>query len=99
MTGWFDWFIALVAVIARGIASITGFGIDSLLTPALALETGTKLAVAAIAIPHAVGTALRFWILRRHVDRLALLGFGRRMGVARIRELECFSGVITRFAV
>jgi hypothetical protein len=42
----------------------------------LALETGTKLAVAAIAIPHAIGTAQRFWMLRRHVDRRLLLGFG-----------------------
>jgi uncharacterized membrane protein YfcA len=34
------------------------------------------VAVAAVAIPHAIGTAQRFWILRRHVDRRVLLGFG-----------------------
>lgn len=68
--------IAAVGVTSGAIASITGFGIGSLLTPALALETGTSLAVAAIAIPHFVGTAQRFWILRRHVDRTVLLGFG-----------------------
>ncbi|HSJ65210.1 MAG TPA: sulfite exporter TauE/SafE family protein [Gemmatimonadaceae bacterium] len=65
-----------VAVLAGGVAAVAGFGIGSLLTPALALQTGTKIAVAAVAIPHFVGTALRFWILRRHVDRRVLLGFG-----------------------
>ena len=72
----FGAFVALVGLIAAGIASVTGFGIGSLLTPVLAIETGTKLAVAAVSIPHLVGTAQRFWILRRHVDRHVLLGFG-----------------------
>ncbi|HVP14160.1 MAG TPA: sulfite exporter TauE/SafE family protein [Terriglobales bacterium] len=67
---------AAVAVLAGAIAAVAGFGIGSLLTPVLALRAGTKLAVAAIAIPHLVGTAQRFWILRRHVDRRVVLGFG-----------------------
>ncbi len=66
----------LLAVAAGGIAAVDGFGIGSLLTPALSVETGVKLAVAATAIPHFVGTALRFLILRRHVERRLLLGFG-----------------------
>ncbi len=68
--------LALTAIVAGGIAAVTGFGIGSLLTPVLALTTGTKVAVAAIAFPHFVGTAQRFWLLRRHVDRRVLLGFG-----------------------
>ena len=72
----FKIFVALVGLVAAGIASVTGFGIGSLLTPVLAIETGTKLAVAAISIPHAVATAQRFWLLRRHVDKRVLLGFG-----------------------
>jgi uncharacterized protein len=68
--------VAAVGLIAAGIAAVTGFGIGSLLTPVLAIETGTKVAVAAIAIPHVIGTAQRFWLLRRHVDRRVLLGFG-----------------------
>jgi uncharacterized membrane protein YfcA len=68
--------LGAVAVVAGGIAAVTGFGIGSLLTPTLATQAGTKLAVAAIAVPHFVGTAQRFWILRRHVDRRVLLGFG-----------------------
>jgi len=76
VTTLFAGFVALVGLVAAGIASVTGFGIGSLLTPVLAIETGTKLAVAAIAIPHVVGTAQRFWLLRRHVDHRVLLGFG-----------------------
>jgi uncharacterized protein len=68
--------IAVVAVLAGAVAAVTGFGAGSLLTPALAVETGTKLAVAAIAIPHFVATAQRFWMLRRYVDRHILAGFG-----------------------
>ncbi|HET9682744.1 MAG TPA: hypothetical protein VFP15_01500 [Gemmatimonadaceae bacterium] len=42
--------VALVGLVAAGIASVTDFGIGSLLTPVLAIQTGTKVAVAAIAI-------------------------------------------------
>ena len=72
----FAFLLSALAVVAGSIAAVTGFGIGSLLTPALSLETGTKLAVAAIAIPHFVATTQRFWILRRHVDMGVLLGFG-----------------------
>ena len=72
----FPLLVALVGVLAGGIASIAGFGIGSLLTPVLALRVDTQLAVAAVAIPHVIGTIQRFWRLRRHVDRRVLLGFG-----------------------
>jgi hypothetical protein len=72
----FDLLVAAVGIVAGAIAAVAGFGIGSLLTPTFAVETGTKLAVAAVAIPHFVGTIQRFWILRRHVDRRMLLGFG-----------------------
>jgi uncharacterized protein len=68
--------VAVVGVLAGGVAAVAGFGIGSLLTPLLALQTGTQLAVAAISIPHAIGTVQRFWKLRRHVHREVLLGFG-----------------------
>lgn len=67
---------AAVGMAAGSIASVAGFGIGSLLTPLLALETGTKAAVAAVSIPHLAGTLLRFWLLRRHVDRRVLWSFG-----------------------
>jgi uncharacterized membrane protein YfcA len=64
------------AVIAGGLAAVTGFGIGSLLTPILALQVDTRLAVAAVSIPHVVGTALRFWLLGGGVDRKVLWSFG-----------------------
>ncbi len=68
--------VGVVAVIAGAVASVAGFGIGSLLTPALSLALGVKLAVALIAVPHFAGTGLRLWRLRAHVDRSVLLGFG-----------------------
>ena len=68
--------VAAVAVLAGAVASVAGFGIGSLLTPVLSVSLGTKLAVALISIPHFIGTALRLWRLREHVDRRVLLGFG-----------------------
>jgi uncharacterized membrane protein YfcA len=65
-----------VSILAGALAAVTGFGIGSLLTPFLAVATGTKLAVAAVAIPHFVGTVQRFWLVRRHVDRRVLWRFG-----------------------
>ncbi|HEY9723477.1 MAG TPA: sulfite exporter TauE/SafE family protein [Oscillatoriaceae cyanobacterium] len=72
----FHFLIAAVATLAGAIAAVVGFGIGSLLTPLLGLEVGLKLAVALVAVPHAIATATRFWLLRRHVDKRVLLGFG-----------------------
>ena len=68
--------VFIVAAIAGSIASITGFGIGSVLTPLLATSVGTRLAVAAISIPHFFATVLRFWRLRGHVDKAVLIRFG-----------------------
>ena len=65
---WFDALALIVSVAAGAIAAVTGFGIGSLLTPLLALQVDTRLAVAAVSVPHVVGTALRFWHLRSSVD-------------------------------
>lgn len=68
--------IGVVAVIAGAISAVTGFGIGSLLTPLLALSVDTRAAVAAVAIPHVIGTAIRFWLLREGIDRRVLWSFG-----------------------
>jgi uncharacterized membrane protein YfcA len=73
---WSDAAVAAVGVIAGAVASVTGFGIGSLLTPVLALTVDTRVAVAAVAIPHLIGTSLRFWFLRHSVDRRVLWSFG-----------------------
>ena len=55
---------------------MTGFGIGSLLTPVLALQVDTRLAVAAVSIPHLIGTSLRFALMHGGVDRRVLWSFG-----------------------
>ena len=72
----FEALVIVAAVLAGAIGSISGFGIGSILTPLLAIRMDTKVAVAAVSIPHFVGTTLRFWGLRKHVDRSLLLNFG-----------------------
>src|SRR5262252_3645062 len=71
-----DLLLAVVAAVAAAIASVTGFGIGSLLTPVLSLQAPLKVAVAVVSVPHFIGTAVRFWMLRGHVDRRVLLTFG-----------------------
>lgn len=71
-----DALVVAVSVVAGGIAAVTGFGIGSLLTPMLALEVDTRLAVAAVSVPHVIGTALRFWLLTGSVDRRVFWNFG-----------------------
>jgi hypothetical protein len=73
---WSDVLVIIVALTAGAIAAVTGFGIGSLLTPLLALQVDTRLAVAAVSIPHVVGTALRFWLLQGGIDRRVLWNFG-----------------------
>jgi len=73
---WFDVVVLVVSVMAGGIAAVTGFGIGSLLTPLLTLRVDTQLAVAAVSIPHVLGTAVRFWGLHGRVDRRVLWNFG-----------------------
>jgi uncharacterized membrane protein YfcA len=68
--------LAIAGVIAGAIASITGFGIGSILTPTLAVWIAARTAVAVVSIPHLVGTALRFWFVRRDVDRRVMWSFG-----------------------
>jgi uncharacterized membrane protein YfcA len=71
-----DWLFGGLAVVAGAVAALAGFGIGSLLTPALSVAVGTKIAVALVAVPHIVATAARLWVLRASVDRRVLLGFG-----------------------
>jgi uncharacterized membrane protein YfcA len=68
--------LAVAGAIAGALASVVGFGIGSVLTPVFAIELDTKLAVAAVALPHVVGTAQRFLRLRKDVDLALLVRFG-----------------------
>lgn len=73
------WFLVatfVVAVLSGATAAVTGFGIGSLLTPLIATRYGMGVAIAAVALPHALATALRAWRLRAHVDGVVLRSFG-----------------------
>lgn len=65
-----------LAVVAGAVAAIAGFGIGSLLTPALGASIGIRAAVAVVALPHALATAARLWALRDAIDRTVLRSFG-----------------------
>ena len=88
----FSIFVFLVAMLAGGVAAISGFGIGSLLTLLLSVGYGIKLAVAIISVPHIIATAARFLSLHKHLDRrvfrrLARCGSAARCRItARIRE-------------
>jgi len=66
----------VAAVIAGAIASISGFGIGSVLTPVLSTQFDVRLAIAMVSLPHLAGTFARFLIVRTRIDREVLLGFG-----------------------
>jgi uncharacterized membrane protein YfcA len=66
----------LVAVIAGGVAAVSGFGIGSLLTPLLMLTMPTAHAVAVLAIPHALATTIRWLRLRSDVHGPTFRQFG-----------------------
>jgi uncharacterized membrane protein YfcA len=72
----FEAVVLLVGILAGAIAAVSGFGIGTLLTPLLAVQFGAKVGVAAVAIPHLVGTLVRFLGLRQHLDRPLFVRFG-----------------------
>jgi uncharacterized membrane protein YfcA len=67
---------AIAAVVAGAIAAISGFGIGSVLTPVLSTQLDVRLAIAAVSLPHLAGTLVRFLLVRAHLDREVLIGFG-----------------------
>jgi len=72
----FDIPLFLVSVIAGAVASISGFGIGSLITPFLAFKVGAGIAVAGVSIAHFLGTAFRFWKWKQYINKRILLSFG-----------------------
>jgi uncharacterized membrane protein YfcA len=66
----------LVSVLGGAVAAVSGFGIGSLLTPFLLISFVAADAVAIVAVPHAVATTVRFFGLRKHVDRPTFREFG-----------------------
>lgn len=70
--------IAAAAVLAGAVAAVSGFGIGSLLTPLLVVSVPmpTADAVAVLAVPHALATAIRWARLRHEVHGPTFREFG-----------------------
>jgi uncharacterized membrane protein YfcA len=66
----------VIGIMSGATAAVVGFGIGSLLTPLLLTRLGPTLAVAAVALPHLIATALRFVQHRHALDKSALARFG-----------------------
>ena len=66
----------IVGFFAGVTASVAGFGIGSFLIPLVSVQTGTKVAIALVTLPHFLGTSLRFWLLKSKVNRKILVRFG-----------------------
>ena len=76
--------VVAAGFLGGAVAAVAGFGIGSILTPLLAWQSGTRFAVAAVSIPHFVGTALRLYRMRRHIDHSVLVSFGIASAVGGI---------------
>lgn len=72
------------AVAGGAVAAISGFGIGSILTPTVASAHPANVAVAVVAIPHFVATAVRLWLVREHIDWQLLKSFGVMSAVGGI---------------
>jgi uncharacterized membrane protein YfcA len=65
-----------LGVISGATAAVVGFGIGSLLTPLLLMRLTPSIAVAVVALPHLVATALRYVQHRTAIDRRVVVRFG-----------------------
>src|SRR4030088_1003117 len=83
----------VAAVLAGAIASVSGFGIGSVLTPVLSTQFDVRLAIAMVSLPHLAGTFVRFLLVRTHIDREVLLGFGARSAIGGPRGGALHCGV------
>jgi uncharacterized membrane protein YfcA len=66
----------VVGLLSGATASVVGFGIGSLLTPLLLTRLTPTLAIAVVAIPHLIATAVRMVQHRRATNREVIVRFG-----------------------
>ena len=64
------------SALASAFTFLTGFGLGTILLPVFLVTMGPALAVAAVAPVHFFHNAGKLLLLRDHVDRNVLLGFG-----------------------
>ena len=68
--------ICLAAFLASGLTLFSGFGLGTLLLPAMALFFPIDLAIALTAVVHALNNLFNGWLLGRYADRGTVLKFG-----------------------
>ena len=68
--------VCLVALAASTLTFFSGFGLGTLLLPALALFMPLEQAIAATAVVHLLNGLFKLGLLRAHVDARVLLRFG-----------------------
>lgn len=68
--------LGLVALAAAVLTFFTGFGLGTILLPALALFMGPAQAVALTAVVHGLSNLLKFLTVKEHLDFRALMLFG-----------------------
>ncbi|TXH68821.1 MAG: sulfite exporter TauE/SafE family protein [Lysobacteraceae bacterium] len=68
--------VCTVAFLASLLSFFSGFGLGTLLLPALALFMPLEQAVAATAVVHLLNGLFKLGLLRAHVDRRVVLRFG-----------------------
>lgn len=68
--------VCTVALLASLLSFFSGFGLGTLLLPALALFMPLEQAVAATAVVHLLNGLFKLALLRGHIDRRVVLSFG-----------------------
>lgn len=68
--------VFVVGVLSGATAAVVGFGIGSLLTPLLLTRLTPTIAIAVVAIPHLIATAVRMVQHRRATNRDVVVKFG-----------------------
>ena len=104
MPTWFALFVAAVATLAGAIAAVAGTGVGSLVTPALSLRIDMRDAVLAVAAPHLVLNALRFWSVRTSLSgkifrRFGLTSAGGSLAGALLQHSVSSGSITAVFAV
>jgi hypothetical protein len=68
--------VGVAALVAAGLTFFSGFGLGTVLLPVFVLFMPTPAAIAGVAIVHLLNNLLKLGLVRKHVERRALLLFG-----------------------
>ncbi|MDA8910742.1 TSUP family transporter, partial [Crocinitomicaceae bacterium] len=68
--------ICFISFMASVLTFFSGFGLGTMLLPVFCLFMPVELAVLATAVVHLLNNALKFFLIRKMIDRSVLLSFG-----------------------